>query len=55
MFESTLETIAVIVIVVSVLALGGRSFYRTITGKNKGQCCGGCDSCHCRSAAEHKR
>jgi hypothetical protein len=54
MFETTLETIAVIVIVVSVLALGGRSLYRAMTGKNKGQCYG-CDACHCRDATDHEQ
>ena len=54
MLETTLEAIAVIVIVASVLALVARSFYLTIAGKKKGQC-SGCDSCHCRDAAEHKR
>jgi len=53
MLETTLETIAVIIIVASVLALGARSFYRAMTGGNKGQCCG-CDSCHCRNATGHK-
>jgi len=46
MFETTLETIAVIAIVMSVLALVGRTLYRAMTGKNKGHCCG-CDSCAC--------
>lgn len=53
MLGTTLETIAVIVIVASVLALGGRSFYRAMTGKNKEKCCG-CDSCHCQNATGHE-
>lgn len=54
MFESTLEIMAIILFVALVLALGGRSFYRVTTGKNKGECCG-CDSCHCRDATEHEQ
>ncbi|HOE18381.1 MAG TPA: FeoB-associated Cys-rich membrane protein [Syntrophorhabdaceae bacterium] len=38
------ELIVVFVIVGAVILLWARSFYRMITGKRKGQCCG-CGSC----------
>ncbi|MGV8057581.1 MAG: FeoB-associated Cys-rich membrane protein [Smithellaceae bacterium] len=41
-----LETIVVVAIVMIVLILTGRSFYRTMTGKKKGPCCG-CNSGTC--------
>ncbi|OPY67623.1 MAG: Virus attachment protein p12 family protein [Syntrophorhabdaceae bacterium PtaU1.Bin034] len=39
-----LETIGVIIIVMVVLVLAGRSFYRTWTGKKQCCGCGGCAS-----------
>lgn len=53
MFESTLEIILIILIVALILALGGRSFYRVMIVKNKGECCG-CDACHCRDTPQHE-
>jgi hypothetical protein len=47
MFETFIETIVVVAIVTVVLVLAGRSLYRTMSGKKKGECCGGCDSCTC--------
>ena len=44
MNEFSAELIVVFVIVGAVIALWMRSFYRLITGKGKGQCCG-CGSC----------
>ncbi|MDP2853377.1 MAG: FeoB-associated Cys-rich membrane protein [Smithellaceae bacterium] len=41
-----LETIVVVAIVMVVLILAGRSFYRTVTGKKEGPCCG-CDPGKC--------
>jgi len=48
-----LEGIIVIGIVAVVAAMTGRSFYRTITGKNDG-CgyAGNCQGCACRDFAE---
>jgi hypothetical protein len=51
------ETIVVGIIVGAVLVFAGRSFYRTLTGKNDGCGCG-TKSCpasdHCHSAAAKK-
>jgi hypothetical protein len=46
MFETIAETIVVILTIVVVLVLAGRSVYRTVAGKKQGQCCG-CGSCAC--------
>ncbi len=46
MSESIAELIAVFVIVGAVILLWVRSFFRMITDKRKGQCCG-CGSCMC--------
>jgi hypothetical protein len=54
MVESMFETAAVVVVVMVVLVLAGRSFYRTITGKKKGECCG-CDSCPCGDVKNVKK
>ncbi|MBN2467676.1 MAG: FeoB-associated Cys-rich membrane protein [Deltaproteobacteria bacterium] len=44
-----LETVIVFAIVVIVAVMGGRSFYRTMTGKNDGcGCSGNCHSCACK-------
>ncbi len=43
-----METIIVIGIVAIVAAIAGRSFYRTMTGKNDGcGCVGACRGCDC--------
>ena len=48
-----LETIIVVGIVAVVALMAGRSFYRTITGKNEGcGCTGNCLSCGCKDIAE---
>lgn len=51
-----LEIIIIIGIVVTVAVMAGRSFYRTMTGKNDG-CgfAGNCHSCACKDLAHmHK-
>jgi len=48
-----LETVIIFGIVVIVAVLAGRSFYRTMTGKNDGCRCGGnCHSCTCKDFPE---
>jgi len=48
-----LDTIIVVIIVSIVAFIAGRSFYRTMTGKNDGCGCGGnCHSCAFKDFAE---
>ena len=48
-----LEGIIVIGIIGIALATAGRSFYRTMTGKNGGcACAGNCHGCACRNFTE---
>ncbi len=48
-----IETIIVTGIVVIVAVMAGRSFYRTMTGKNdRCRCAGNCHSCACKDFAE---
>ncbi len=48
-----LEIIIVVVIVAIVAVMAGRSFYRTMTGKNDGcGCASSCASCACKDFAE---
>lgn len=48
-----LEIIIVVVIVAVVALIAGRSFFRTMTGKNEGCGCGGnCHSCTCKDFPE---
>ena len=47
-----LEIIIVVGIVAIVAVMTGRSFYRTMTGKNDGcDCAGNCPSCACKDLA----
>ena len=48
-----LETIIVVGIIVIVAVMAGRSFYRTMTGKNDGYgCAGNCQGCACKDLAD---
>lgn len=48
-----LEIIIVVAIVAIVALMAGRSFYRTMTGKNDGCGCGvNCHSCTCKDFPE---
>ncbi|MBW1925057.1 MAG: FeoB-associated Cys-rich membrane protein [Deltaproteobacteria bacterium] len=48
-----LEGIIVVGVVAVVAAMTGRSFYRTMAGKNDGcGCAGNCQGCACRDFAE---
>jgi len=46
-----IETIIIVGIVVVVAAMTFRKFYRTVTGKEKGHCCG-CANCTCGQAGK---
>jgi len=46
-----IETIIIVGIVVVVAAMAVRKFYRTVTGKAKGHCCG-CANCTCGQAGQ---
>lgn len=51
-----LEIIVVVGIVAVAAAVAGRSFYRTMTGKNVGCRCGcSCQGCACKDFAETYR
>ena len=51
-----LETIIVVGIVVIVAVMAGRSFYRTMAGKNDGcGCAGGCQGCACKDSMDLDR
>ncbi|HQA82439.1 MAG TPA: FeoB-associated Cys-rich membrane protein [Syntrophales bacterium] len=46
-----METILVVGVVAAVALMAVRSFYRTMTGKEKGHCCG-CANCTCGQAGK---